>query len=257
MNDIFKEELKEYIKQNFNYDPEFGKKSKEITRYGKEKKRFDSLHFPKSDEISNLFIYNSLKILNDIKPEKSNEKLFKLLSCVYLFFEDDSNFEVSIDEIEYPFKFSKSIINCFQNKKDYVSFQIFNMALLLLKKIEDIYFKSMDFEMYNIIVLFEYLFIDMNTEKQLQIITAKIISTLFKEMLEFHIQNDFVANLNSFFFSEGKPSYTQFLKPKDSKKEFAKSTFLELEEKLFNIIKKIMNAFVVKYLKFISIIEFS
>ena len=238
MNDIFKNELKEYIKQNFNYDPEFGKKSKEITRYGKEKKRFDSLHFPKSDEISNLFIYNSLKILNDIKPEKSNEKLFKLLSCAYLFFEDDSNFEVSIDEMEYPFKFSKSIINCFQNKKDYVSFQIFNMALLLLKKIEDIYFKSMDFEMYNIIVLFEYLFIDMNTEKQLQIITAKIISTLFKEMLEFHIQNDFVANLNPFFFSEGKPSYTQFLKPKDSKKEFAKNTFLELEEILLNIIKK-------------------
>ena len=238
MNDIFKEELKEYIKQNFNYDPEFGKKSKEITRYGKEKKRFDSLHFPKSDEISNLFIYNSLKILNDIKPEKSNEKLFKLLSCAYLFFEDDSNFELAIDEIEYPFKFSKSIINCFQNKKDYVSFQIFNMALLLLKKIEDIYFKSMDFEMYNIIVLFEYLFIDMNTEKQLQIITAKIISTLFKEMLEFHIQNDFVANLNPFFFSEGKPSYTQFLKPKDSKKEFAKNTFLELEEMLLNIIKK-------------------
>ena len=238
MNDIFKKELKEYIKQNFNYDPEFGKKSKEITRYGKEKKGFDSLHFPKSDEISNLFIYNSLKILNDIKPEKSNEKLFKLLSCAYLFFEDDSNFEVSIDEIEYPFKFSKSIINCFQNKKDYVSFQIFNMALLLLKKIEDIYFKSMDFEMYNIIVLFEYLFIDMNTEKQLQIITAKIISTLFKEMLEFHIQNDFVANLNPFFFSEGKPSYTQFLKPKDSKKEFAKNTFLELEEILLNIIKK-------------------
>ena len=238
MNDIFKEELKEYIKQNFNYDPEFGKKSKEITRYGKEKKGFDSLHFPKSDEISNLFIYNSLKILNDIKPEKSNEKLFKLLSCVYLFFEDDSNFEVSIDEIEYPFKFSKSIINCFQNKKDYVSFQIFNIALLLLKKIEDIYFKSMDFEMYNIIVLFEYLFIDMNTEKQLQIITAKIISTLFKEMLEFHIQNDFVANLNPFFFSKGKPSYTQFLKPKDSKKEFAKNTFLELEKILLNIIKK-------------------
>ena len=202
MNDIFKEELKEYIKQNFNYDPEFGKKSKEITRYAKEKKGFDSLHFPKSDEISNLFIYNSLKILNDIKPEKSNEKLFKLLSCAYLFFEDDSNFELAIDEIEYPFKFSKSIINCFQNKKDYVSFQIFNMALLLLKKIEDIYFKSMDFEMYNIIVLFEYLFIDMNTEKQLQIITAKIISTLFKEMLEFHIQNDFVANLNSFFLSK-------------------------------------------------------
>ena len=238
MNDIFKKELKEYIKQNFNYDPEFGKKSKEITRYAKEKKGFDSLHFPKSDEISNLFIYNSLKILNDIKPEKSNEKLFKLLSCAYLFFEDDSKFELAIDEIEYPFKFSKSIINCFQNKKDYVSFQIFNMALLLLKKIEDIYFKSMDFEMYNIIVLFEYLFIDMNTEKQLQIITAKIISTLFKEMLEFHIQNDFVANLNSFFFSEGKPSYTQFLNPKDSKKEFAKSTFLELEEKLLNIIKK-------------------
>ncbi len=238
MNDIFKEELKEYIKQNFNYDPEFGKKSKEITRYAKEKKGFDSLHFPKSDEISNLFIYNSLKILNDIKPEKSNEKIFKLLSCAYLFFEDDSNFELAIDEIEYPFKFSKSIINCFKNKKDYVSFQIFNMALLLLKKIEDIYFKSMDFEMYNIIVLFEYLFIDMNTEKQLQIITAKIISTLFKEMIEFHIQNDFVANLNPFFFSEGKPSYTQFLKQKDSKKEFAKSTFLELEEKLLNIIKK-------------------
>ena len=179
-----------------------------------------------------------MKILNDIKPEKSNEKLFKLLSCAYLFFEDDSNFEVSIDEMEYPFKFSKSIINCFQNKKDYVSFQIFNIALLLLKKIEDIYFKSMDFEMYNIIVLFEYLFIDMNTEKQLQIITAKIISTLFKEMLEFHIQNDFVANLNPFFFSEGKPSYTQFLKPKDSKREFAKNTFLELEEILLNIIKK-------------------
>ena len=71
MNDIFKNELKEYIKQNFNYAPEFRKKSKEITRYVKEKKGFDSLHFPKNDEISNLFIYNSLKILNDIKPEKT------------------------------------------------------------------------------------------------------------------------------------------------------------------------------------------
>ena len=72
----------------------------------------------------------------------------------------------------------------------------------MLKKIEDIYFKSMEFEMYNIIVLFEYLFIDMNTEKQLQIIIAKIISTLLKEILEFHIRNDFVANLNPFFLTK-------------------------------------------------------
>ena len=43
MNDIFKEELKEYIKQNFNYEPEFGKNLKKLLDMSKRKN--DLIHF--------------------------------------------------------------------------------------------------------------------------------------------------------------------------------------------------------------------
>ena len=239
METTFKERLREYIKVNFNYDPAFGKELKSIPKKLEDKKSFDSLNFPKTEEIDNSFIYHALKILNEIglKNEK-NEKLLKLLSCVYLFFEETIPLEETIAELQYPFKFSKEIEKCFKNKKDYITFQVFNMALLLNKKIDDNYFQSMNFAMMNIIVLYEYIFIKINSEIELQIIIAKIISLLFQNMTKFQIDNNFVTSLNPFFFSEGETNFTQFLKPKDSSKEFVKTILLSLENKLLNIIKE-------------------
>ena len=86
--------------------------------------------------------------------------------------------------------------------------------------------------------LLSWTFIETNSEIQLQIIIAKIISILFKSMIKFHEQNKFIANLNSFFFCEGKASYIKFLKPQNSNKELAKNIFMNLEKKVRNIIKK-------------------
>ena len=239
METAFKERLREFIQFNFNYDPAFGKELKRIPTKLEDKKSFDSLNFPKTEEIDNSFIYHALKILNEIglKNEK-NEKLLKLLSCVYLFFEETIPLEETIAELQYPFKFSKEIEKCFKNKKDYITFQVFNMALLLNKKIDDNYFQSMNFAMMNIIVLYEYIFIKINSEIELLIIIAKIISILFKNMTKFQIDNNFVTSFNPFFFSEGETNFTQFLKPKDSSKEFVKTILLSLENKLLNIIKE-------------------
>ena len=80
---------------------------KAVSTFFKKGKSFDSLNFSKSEEIS---IFHSLKILDALQYEK-NEKLFKLLSCEYLFFEDNVNYEGMISELQYSFKYSKEILH--------------------------------------------------------------------------------------------------------------------------------------------------
>ena len=131
METVFNENLIEYIKDKFNYDPVYGKETKSFRMHYKENKTFDSLNFPKIEEIDNSFIYHALKILDEISiGNKNKEKFFKLLSSIYLFYENDSLFKESIEELQYPFKFSKHIEKCFKNNKYYISFQVFNSYII-------------------------------------------------------------------------------------------------------------------------------
>lgn len=241
METAFSESLKAYMKDNFNYDPAYDKeieKIKSSRMNPKEDKTFDSLNFPQNEEIGNSFIYHALKILDKISlGNKNKEKIFKLLSSIYLFFEDDTLFEESIEELQYPFKFSKDIEKCFKNKKNYISFQIFNMAILLREEIDDKHFQSMNFVVMDIIVLYIYIFLEINSEIQLQIIISKIISVLFNDMIKINGQNIFIRILNPFFFNEGNINYIQFLKPKESNKKLVKEIFLDLEKIILNMIK--------------------
>ena len=179
-----------------------------------------------------------MKILDKISlGNKNKEKIFKLLSSIYLFFEDDTLFEESIEELQYPFKFSKDIEKCFKNKKNYISFQVFNMAILLREEVDDKHFQSMNFVVMDIIALYIYIFLEINSEIQLQIIISKIISVLFNDMIKINGQNIFIRILNPFFFNEGNINYIQFLKPKESNKKLVKEIFLDLEKIILNMIK--------------------
>ena len=241
METAFNESLKAYMKDKFNYDPAYGKEIEKIKRSRmnpKEAKTFDSLNFQQNEEIGNSFIYHSLKIFDKISlGNKNKEKIFKLLSSIYLFFEDDTLFEESIEELQYPFKFSKDIEKCFKNKKNYISFQVFNMAILLREEVDDKLFQSMNFVVTDIIALYIYIFLEINSEIQLQIIISKIISVLFNDMIKINGQNIFIRILNPFFFNEGNINYIQFLKPKESNKKLVKEIFLDLEKIILNMIK--------------------
>jgi len=116
-----------------------------------------------------------LKILDALQYEK-NEKLFKLLSYVYLFFEDNADYKGMTGELQYPFKYSKEIDKCFKNKNDYFTFKEKNQRQPFSKY--ELYYLEYYFYIY------EYLFIETNSETQLQIVIAKIISILFKNMIK-------------------------------------------------------------------------
>ena len=240
METKFKDELRQYIIDNFQYDPAFERKVKSSSNKLREKRSFESLNFPEKKEIFNSFIFHALKILNDNASfrERKKEQILSILAYIYLFFEDDFNFEENPSELQFPFKFSKELSNCFETKKDHEAFQIFNFLLLLSKEIDDNYFQSMNFILLNIFYLYEYVFIESNSEEKFQIIIAKIISTLFENMVQFQEQNKFVLNLNSFFFYEGKVSFTHFLKPLEDSKKIAKNIFSQLNNLMGEIIQK-------------------
>ena len=54
------------------------------------------------------------------------------------------------------------------------------MILLLRKKINDNHFQNMNFIILNIIVIYEYIFIEKIQKHNYQIVIAKIISILFR-----------------------------------------------------------------------------
>ena len=95
-----------------------------------------------------------------------------------------------------PFRFSKEIANCFgkeNNQKDFVSFLLFNTALLLNKSLMK---NFMNFNLINVLYLYEYIFIESNSGKAIQIVVVKIITILFNHMVQIQESNKLVSNLN-------------------------------------------------------------
>ena len=98
-----------------------------------------------------------------------------------------------------PFRFSKEIANCFgkeNNQKDFVSFLLFNTALLLNKSLDVKFYESMSFNLINVLYLYEYIFIESNSGKAIQIVVVKIITILFNHMVQIQESNKLVSNLN-------------------------------------------------------------
>ena len=240
METKFKYELRQYIIDNFQYDPALERKVKSSSNKLREIRSFESLNFPKKEEIANSFIFHALKILNNNTSfrERKKEQILSILAYIYLFFEEDFNFEENLSELQFPFKFSKELSNCFENNKNREAFKVFNFLLLLSKEIDGGNFQTMNLILLNIFYLYEYVFIESNSEEKLQIIIAKIISALFKNMVQFQKKNKFMLNLNSFFFYEGKISFTHFLKPLDDSKKIAKNIFSQLNNLMREIIIK-------------------
>jgi len=241
METNFKKELRQYIIYNYQYDPALCKEAKSIRKKFEEIKKPESLNYPKNGEIASSFIYHALKILDE-NAEFKNEKrkqIFPILSDIYLFFENEFDFAEYIMEQQIPFKFSNDLINCFENRKDFAAFQVFNLVSLLNKNIDEKNFQSMNFILLDILILYEYIFTGYDWEEGTQIIVAKIISFAFKHMIQFQDQNKFISTLNTFFFYEGKDCFTQFLKPQDKEnKESAKNIFSNIIDLTREIINK-------------------
>ena len=176
-----------------------------------------------------------------------------MLFYIYSFFEDDFDFEEIIEEIQLPFRFSKELANCFEKekngqkesnkKKDFAAFLVFSEILLLSKSIDDIYFQSMNFNLITILNLYDYIFLYSNSEKELQIIVAKIIAVLFIHIVQFQENNILVSYLNGFFFSEGNSNFNNFLAPLENDKEKEKNIFAQLDTLIGQIVKQEINSY--------------
>ena len=183
-----KNAIRNFIIDNFQYDPARDKPVKKTLKQKIKIESFESINFLLNEGITSYFIFHALKILisKETLIKEKKDKVKKLLSHIYSFFEDNFDCKDIIIEIQLPFRFSTKIINCFEkenNNNDFVAFLLFNMALLLNKSLDEKFYQSMNFNLINILYLYEHIFIHSNSKDEIQIIIAKIITILFNNMV--------------------------------------------------------------------------
>ena len=210
------------------------------------------MDYPENDDLSNLIMFNAIKCIENFKEkfiEEKKEIIHRILSFIYIFFDESLDLNDSFyslkNYVELPFQNSKEIRRCFESNKDLYSFLVFNFILIFDRHIDEKLYSSTNFILLDALILYENAFFNnkINIDKRLQISIAKIISTIFKVLVEFQEQNIYVANLNSFFFNDGITDIFQFLKPNLVK--------LDNKEEEDNMEKKIKSAII----KFESLIE--
>ena len=188
-----KNAIRKFIKDNFQYNPEYNRPIIRTLKKGTRIESFESIKFLQNEEISNLFIFHSLKILKSLSIMRNDKKveISRLLFHLFSLF-DNFEYQYIINEIQLPFRFSIEIANCFgkeNNKKDFASFLLFNTALLLKKSLDVKFYESMNFNLINVLYLYEYIFIESNSEKAIQIVVVKIITILFNHMVQIQESN--------------------------------------------------------------------
>ena len=247
----FNDKFKEYCIENYNYDPANDREVKSLS-HNYIKKGIENMDYPKNDDLSNLIMFNVIKCIENFKEkfiEEKKEIIHRILSFIYSFFDENLDLNDSFyslkNYVELPFQNSKEIRRCFESNKDFYSFLVFNFILIFDRHIDEKLYSSTNFILLDALILYENAFFNnkINIDKRLQISIAKIISTIFKVLVEFQEQNMYVANLNSFFFNDGITDIYQFLKPNLVK--------LDNKEEEDNMEKKIQSAII----KFESLIE--
>ena len=124
-------------------------------------------------------------------------------------------------EYTFPFKNSEIFKNCFEKKEDFNSFLIFNLLLILCNHNEicEEHFINKNFEILNILLLYDYIFIrnSINDFKINNIISRLIIKFIdyYTKTLTSEQNYDIIILLNTFFFDEGKINQDDFLIPEN------------------------------------------
>ena len=240
MEDDFLKNFCKFCIDNFSFNPENLREEKNILSSTKtfnfHSLRIEKLNYPKNRELSNLFLYYSLFLLvkTDDTFKKNNKKLIKsILSYIYEFHKKEFDAKDLFNDLEYTFPFKNSEIfkNCFEKKEDFNSFLIFNLLLVLCNHNEicEEHFINKNFEILNILLLYNYIFIH-NSINEFKI--KNIISILIIKFIDYYTKtftsdqnNDVIILLNTFFFDEGKINQDDFLIPENIYNEFGCKEF--------------------------------
>ena len=140
-----KDAIIKFIKDNFQYDPAYNKQIIKTLKKGTKIESFESIKFLQNEKNANLSIFHSLNILKSLSIMRNDKKveISRLLFHLFSLF-DNFEYQYIINEIQLPFRFSIEIANCFgkeNNKKEFVSFLLFNTALLLNKSLDEKFYE--------------------------------------------------------------------------------------------------------------------
>ena len=167
MEKKFLENFCSFCIDNFEFNPSNLKSQKNILStmktFSYQKSSIQPLHFPEKQDLSNLFLYESLLLLlkSSDNFKKNNKKLIKdILSYIYEYYEGSLDIIEIFNSMEYsfPFVFSDKFEKYFKNINEFHSFLIFNYILLLYKEIPEEYFKSTYFIILDILLLYDYVY---------------------------------------------------------------------------------------------------
>ena len=208
---------------NFEFNPSTLKPQKNILSSTKtfsfQKSQIQTLNFPENQDLSNIFLYQSLILL--LKSSESfktnNKKLIRdILSYIYEYYEGSLDIIEIFNSMEYsfPFEFSEKFEKFFKNIHEFHSFLVFNYILLIYKEIPEEYFKSSDFVILDILILYDYIFIYNSIDNyEIKSFISKLIILFIEGNINFPQQDNSAIFLNGFFFEQSNISEKNFLVP--------------------------------------------
>ena len=201
---------------NFEFNPSNLKPQKNILSSTKtfsfQKSKIQTLNFPETQDLSNIFLYQSLILL--LKSSESfktnNKKLIRdILSYIYEYYEGSLDIIEIFNSMEYsfPFEFSEKFEKFFKNIHEFHSFLVFNYILLIYKEIPEEYFKSSDFVILDILILYDYIFIYNSIDNyEIKSFISKLIILFIEGNINFPQQDNSAIFLNGFFFEQSNIS---------------------------------------------------
>ena len=247
MSGNFLNNLVEFYKTNFNFDPQNSKELSD-TLYSNFQNEEDliNLGFP-NEELSNIFNYETLFLL--LKTEKdfrdNHKELIKnILIEIYSFY-SGNKYAIEYLDVLYtiPLKKYSENIEKYVHKLEYVNcFFLFNFTFLNINNIKEEYYKNNNFIMFDILLLYDYAFIKnkiKNINNKLAIIS--IIIPLMN-IINSSKNNSIALKLADFLFEFRKKNCKYFLVPEgvDTK------GYKEFEELIQTVKKSLEDISVVK-----------
>ena len=220
----------DFCKDNFDYDPITLQKPRSIFSksliFKPQKTKLRDINFPDKEEISSKLIYHILFILNQsdeafIKINK--DIIHKILSFIYEFIDKKEDFDPIFsfnsyfDEIVFPFFNSSNIKSIFKEKIEFNLFLLFNVVLILSKGITEEIYENLYFSILDILVLYNYFFInDYEEDIGIKNIIIEIITTIINGYKLISNNNIIINFLIGFFFDEGEINKNNFLVPENT-----------------------------------------
>ena len=224
MDNIFLKDLNAFIMINFKFDPSTGQNVINLPKKMKKKYNLNDLKFPGNNKLSNYFYYESLSLLlkmQNLSKGKKEDIIGNFLQIVYTFYNQGKETIIpSLDILGYiiPYKDSKKIKNCFcENDDDFISFLIFNLVLLNYKKIHQSFYDSIYFDILEIVLLYDYIFIRGCVKNN--IIKYEVTKVIKIILNDYTATSEINSNLKNFFFESGKITKNSFLIPENESEQ--------------------------------------